>query len=68
MTEAYVDLSSNNGIATIEFFHPAHNSLPAEVLSKLAKAITRAGEDNSIKVVILKSGGDRSFCAGASFT
>ncbi len=67
MTEAYVDLSNNNGIATIEFFHPAHNSLPAEVLSKLANAITRAGRDDNVRVVILKSGGDRSFCAGASF-
>lgn len=67
MTDAYVDLSNNNGIATIEFFHPAHNSLPAEVLGKLADAVTQAGEDDSIKVVILKSGGDRSFCAGASF-
>lgn len=67
MTEAYVDLTRNDGIATVEFFHPAHNSLPAEVLGKLANAITQAGEDDSIKVVILKSGGDRSFCAGASF-
>ena len=67
MTEAYVDLTSSEGIATIEFFHPAHNSLPADVLGKLANAITRAGEDDGVKVVILKSGGDRSFCAGASF-
>ncbi len=67
MTEAYVDLTSSDGIAIVEFFHPAHNSLPADILNKLANAITRAGEDDSIKVVILKSGGDRSFCAGASF-
>ena len=67
MSEAYVDLTNNNGIASIEFFHPAHNSLPADVLGKLANAITRAGEDDGVKVVILKSGGDRSFCAGASF-
>ncbi len=67
MSEAYVDLTTSRGIATIEFFHPAHNSLPAEVLSKLADAITRAGSDDAAKVIILKSGGDRSFCAGASF-
>jgi len=67
MTEAYVDLTNNDGIATVEFFHQTHNSLPAVVLSKLANAITQAGEDDGIKVVILKSGGDRSFCAGASF-
>lgn len=67
MTEAYVKLTNNDGIATIEFFHPAHNSLPADILSQLASAVTRAGADDDIKVVILKSGGDRSFCAGASF-
>ncbi len=67
MSEAYVELSNNDGIATVEFFHPAHNSLPADVLSNLVKAITQAGGDDSIRVVILKSGGDRSFCAGASF-
>ena len=67
MTEAYVNLTNDNGVATIEFFHPAHNSLPADILSRLAAAIRQAGSDDSISVVILQSGGDRSFCAGASF-
>ena len=67
MTEAYLNLSNDDGIATIEFFHPAHNSLPADILGKLAAAIERAGNDDAVRVVILKSGGDRSFCAGASF-
>lgn len=67
MTEPYVKLSIENQIGTIEFFHPAHNSLPGDILSKLAKTITKAGEDDEIRVIILKSGGDRTFCAGASF-
>ena len=29
--------------------------------------ITEAGNNDEIKVIILKSGGDRTFCAGASF-
>src|SRR5690606_9522126 len=45
----------------------AHNSLPGNLLSELARAITNAGEDDSIKVIVLQSGGDRTFCAGASF-
>jgi methylglutaconyl-CoA hydratase len=65
--EAYVKKTINKGIATIEFFHPAHNSLPGVLLAKLANTIKEAGEDNNIKVIILKSGGDRTFCAGASF-
>src|SRR5690554_2332869 len=68
MTEPYVSINNENGIATIEFFHPAHNSLPGEILSKLAETITSAGNDESVKVIVLKSGGDRTFCAGASFT
>lgn len=67
MTEAYVKQNLNNGIATIEFFHPAHNSLPGDILSKLADTISEAGENDEVKVIILKSGGDRTFCAGASF-
>lgn len=66
--EAYVksDLL-NDGILEIEFFHPSHNSLPSGVLADLAAAITKAGEDESVEVIILKSGGERTFCAGASF-
>ncbi|QAA82798.1 enoyl-CoA hydratase/isomerase family protein [Aequorivita sp. H23M31] len=67
MTEAYVKQEINNRIATIEFFHPAHNSLPGDILAKLANTITEAGKNDGVKVIILKSGGDRTFCAGASF-
>ena len=58
---------NDRGIATIEFSHPMSNSLPAKVLSKLSKTITQAGENPKVKVIILKSAGDRVFCAGASF-
>ncbi len=63
----YVKLDVENGIGTIEFFHPQSNSLPGEILQKLAGTITEAGINDDILVVILKSGGDRVFCAGASF-
>ncbi len=68
MNEAYVKQNIDKGISTIEFFHPAHNSLPGDLLAKLANTITDAGNNNAVKVIILKSGGDRTFCAGASFT
>ena len=67
MTQPYVNQELNNGIVTITFFHPAHNSLPGDILAKLADAITQAGQDTAVKVIVLKSGGDRTFCAGASF-
>lgn len=63
----YVKTEISGGIASIEFFHPAQNSLPAHLLADLANAIKAAGESKDVKIVILKSAGDRTFCAGASF-
>ena len=62
-----VDTVVRGGIATITFGHPAHNSLPGRLLGQLAGAITEAGQNEGVKVIILQSEGDRSFCAGASF-
>jgi methylglutaconyl-CoA hydratase len=56
-----------NGIATVEFFHPLSNSLPGKVLAKLANTITELGVNNNVKVIVLRSQGERAFCAGASF-
>lgn len=67
MTKPYVKTSINRQIASIEFFHPAHNSLPSDILAELATTITNVGENKEVLVIILKSGGDRTFCAGASF-
>jgi methylglutaconyl-CoA hydratase len=63
----HVTTTIDNGVGTIEFFHPSHNSLPGKLLSQLTNAIDEAGQNDEIKVVVLKSGGDRTFCAGASF-
>ncbi len=65
--DPYVNLEIQDGIGTIEFFHPQSNSLPGAILQKLADSITKAGRDKNVLVVVLKSGGDRTFCAGASF-
>jgi len=58
---------TDDGIATISFYHPAQNSLPAALLKELAESITLAGADAKTHIIILKSEGDRTFCAGASF-
>ena len=55
------------GIATITFSHPSHNSLPGKLLAKLTQAIKETGLNDEVKVIILKSAGERTFCAGASF-
>ncbi len=67
MSEPYVKIDIVNEVGYIEFFHPAHNSLPGNLLAELTQIITDAGTNNGIKVIVLKSGKDRTFCAGASF-
>ena len=67
MEEAYVKHEVKDKIATIEFFHPKSNSLPGKILAELAQTITKMGLDDEVLVIVLKSGGDRAFCGGASF-
>jgi methylglutaconyl-CoA hydratase len=55
------------GVATIEFGHPMSNSLPGKILRLLADTITEIGNNPEAKVIILRSAGDKAFCAGASF-
>lgn len=58
---------AETGIATIEFGHPLSNSLPGKILRKLADTITDLGNNDDVKVIVLRSSGERAFCAGASF-
>jgi methylglutaconyl-CoA hydratase len=67
MTAPFIHQDLINGIATISFYHPEQNSLPSDLLSKLTETIELAGKNDAIKVVILKSGGEKTFCSGASF-
>ena len=65
--EAYVKSHIEHGINSIEFFHSQSNSLPGKILEELAKEIHFAGTHEETKVIILKSAGEKAFCAGASF-
>ena len=56
-----------NGIGIIEFGHPASNSFPGVLLERLEKAISEYSDNTEVKVIILKSEGEKAFCAGASF-
>ncbi len=67
MTEAYVKSETHQGITTIEFFHPQSNSLPGKILEELAHEIHFAGTHEESKLIILRSAGEKAFCAGASF-
>lgn len=62
----YVKTEIHNGITTIEFHHPQSNSLPSKILEELAQEIHSVGQDDDTNVIVLKSSGDKIFCAGAS--
>jgi len=68
MPDSYVRSHTDQlGINSIEFYHPQSNSLPAKMLAELAKEIYHAGLNADTKVIVLRSAGDATFCAGASF-
>ncbi len=61
----YTDIQNN--IATVEFGHPASNSFPSELLARLANELDALSNNDEVYVIVLKSEGERAFCAGASF-
>ncbi len=67
MSDGYVNSTTEGGIATVTFHHPKSNSLPGHILRGMADAISTAGMDPATRVIILRSNGDKAFCAGASF-
>jgi methylglutaconyl-CoA hydratase len=66
-TNGSVNTKTENGIATVTFFHPQSNSLPGNILRELAAQIEAAGKNAEARVIVLKSEGEKAFCAGASF-
>ena len=62
-----VTCSITDGIATVSFYHPKGNSLPAVLLNDIAGRITAVSKHPATRVVVIRSEGAGSFCAGASF-
>jgi methylglutaconyl-CoA hydratase len=56
-----------NKIATVEFGHPASNSFPSELLARLTNELNLLSKNQEVSIIILKSEGEKAFCAGASF-
>ncbi len=56
-----------NKVATIEFGHPASNSFPLELLERLENTFYELSNQHDVKVIVLMSEGEKTFCAGASF-
>jgi len=56
-----------NKIATLEFGHPASNSFPAELLERLTQELNLLSHNPEVSIILLRSEGDKAFCAGAFF-
>ena len=67
MNNGTVISSIRENIATISFYHPASNSFPSTLLNQLIAIIDRLGADENVRIIILKSEGEKAFCAGAFF-
>ena len=65
--KAYVKSKISNGLGEVEFYLPKSNSLPYSLLEQLSLEIKKLGDDDNVKCIVLKSGGSKAFCAGASF-
>ena len=59
--------SIENKVATVEFGHPASNAFGAELLDRLTAEIQKLSMNEAVNVIILRSEGQKAFCAGASF-
>jgi methylglutaconyl-CoA hydratase len=66
-TDGSLFTSIVNKIATIEFGHPASNSFPSVLLDRLTKELEKVSKNDAVSIIILKSEGEKAFCAGASF-
>ena len=62
-----LSITITNHIASVEFGHPAGNSFPTKLLARLTDAFIDLSNNKDVHVIVLKSEGDRAFCAGASF-
>lgn len=67
-SSAKLDISiASSGVATLTFSHPPTNAMPIVLLEDLANAIEKLAEDSKVQIIILQSGGERTFCSGADF-
>ncbi len=64
---SYVTTTINEHIACVEFYHPASNSFPSPQLADLTNTITALNTNKEVHLIVLKSAGEKAFCAGASF-
>ena len=62
-----VQLNIEQNKAIITFYSSKGNSFTSYMLHELSELLHKVSEDDTLNVIILKSKGEKTFCAGASF-
>ena len=65
--ESVVVEMGQKGVAKVIFSNPPTNSMPIKLLKEVASTIETLGERSDVQIIILQSGGERTFCSGANF-
>lgn len=61
----YCHLSLSGPLAIIEFGTSSHNALSSGILDQMVAYLEEINKDPDIRLVLIRSQGERSFCAGA---
>ena len=65
--QEYIQTEIKDSVAYVEFYSSKSNSFSSPQLKALTDEINKLNTADEAKVIVLKSKGDRVFCAGASF-
>lgn len=63
-----ISLTHSDGVGLVEINYPPANAYDTERLNELASVITKIRRDDSIRVVVLRSGLEKFFSAGADIS
>lgn len=62
----HINYQITDGICTVTLNRPeVYNALNPALIREITEAFTQAGEDESVRVVVLTGTGDKAFCSGA---
>jgi enoyl-CoA hydratase/carnithine racemase len=69
MNEARIDYAVRDGIARLTLHQPAKlNAMSFDMWASLPGLVARAGQDESVRAIVVEGSGTRSFCSGADIS
>jgi enoyl-CoA hydratase/carnithine racemase len=64
----FVSTERDGAVAVVTIDHPPVNALSAALLEELETELERLDEDESVRAIVLRGGGERAFVAGADIS